>query len=479
MSKPITVILVENNLLDRAVLDLYVTQQHNELEFQLRYSRQGQPIQNEDDLHAFLNDLENEDVILLFDLGLSPDSEHLMPDEKVQAKLRSNAAIQYLAVTSRAFPRSERFPNMKEHEPELFNYVTRIEGLSALYKIRLQKPMLLCGIVSHFVYSTRIQKALTYLLLNNSALDPEEYQAGGDYADIPLVIYKGQLDGLMTRLQKSWQKWRIATDEYYCKAIVEAALVEDQNGTVTSVKEWSEKIKLKRRDLVPKDRVSPIFIADFLGLHEGGVQYTFRRLLRPLFKDIEILRASDVDLMREDCEYLLAPNDDVLRHLPFDDAVDRVCSSYRAHRSKQLICILSGDIGAEASAFDVLTGQRVPGKYCYRMLSLARIFQDHTFPRERQFDQFIRVLVESARDRSTYMDGLEPEPDEASLDNMRAWVKKLHPTHHIPADVFTFVDWLREALCKGFRTEQDLRHYLKQKTDEELKQSGRKRRGEK
>ena len=72
MSKPITVILVENNLLDRAVLDLYVTQQHNELEFQLRYSRQGRPIQNEDDLHAFLNDLENEDVILLFDLGLSP-----------------------------------------------------------------------------------------------------------------------------------------------------------------------------------------------------------------------------------------------------------------------------------------------------------------------------------------------------------------------------------------------------------------------
>ena len=107
MPKPITVILVENNPLDRAVLDLYMTQQSDaDLQFHLRYSHHGSPIQNEHDLRAFLNALQSSDVILLFDLGLSPDSEHLMPDEKVQSKLQSNAAIQYLASISRMFRRS-------------------------------------------------------------------------------------------------------------------------------------------------------------------------------------------------------------------------------------------------------------------------------------------------------------------------------------------------------------------------------------
>ena len=228
---------------------------------------------------------------------------------------------------------------------------------------------------------------------------------------------------------------------------------------------------------MPDDRVSPIVIADFLGLHDPGVQHTFRRLLKPIFKDIEILRAADLDAMKSDGEYLLAPNDDGLRRLAFEDAVERVCSAYNAHRCKQLVCIIGGRSTEEKAASEVLTAQGLSQKYCYTIPSLARIFQNRGRNRGPHFDHFIRALVDSARDRSTYLDALDPEIDESSLGQIRACVANLSQGE-LSENIFRFVDWIREALCRRLHTEAQIRRHFKAKKEEEARQRGRKRRGE-
>ena len=144
MDNRVKILYVENNPLDRAVLDLHVSENPAEAaEFELRYSLEGRVLEATDILELtgkLKPTWRPSTTMILFDLGLSAGSERLLPSPKVRNLLASQFLAKYLTYEVRLIPPPYRLDNFKKTFPEAWEYISQIEGLYTLLKVRLAQP---------------------------------------------------------------------------------------------------------------------------------------------------------------------------------------------------------------------------------------------------------------------------------------------------------------------------------------------------
>jgi hypothetical protein len=240
MDKQITIVYLENNPLDRAVLDLHISQDPHDgaNDFKLRYSYEGCLVEAK---HILERDWRPSSTMILFDLGLSSGSENLLPDPAVRQTLGSQFLTKYLTSEGRHILPNERLDTFKKTHPAAWEYIQKIEGLSALLKVRLAHPDLLCGIVSHYV-GDDIRGVLEALVMHGWPIDSNQ----GEQPE-PLVIHKGNLVGINQRLKATWEAWQAVRLEFYCKDVVQNSIMQAADGSAKSLAERIDLIRDNER----------------------------------------------------------------------------------------------------------------------------------------------------------------------------------------------------------------------------------------
>ena len=464
MDKQITIVYLENNPLDRAVLDLHISQDPHDgaSDFKLRYSYDGCLVEAK---HILERDWRPSSTMILFDLGLSSGSENLLPDPAVRQTLGSQFLTKYLTSEGRHILPNERLDTFKKTHPAAWEYIQKIEGLSTLLKVRLAHPDLLCGIVSHYV-GDDIRGVLEALVMHGWPIDSNQ----GEQPK-PLVIHKGNLAGINQRLKATWEAWQAVRLEFYCKDVVQNSIVQAADGTAKSLVERVDLIRDNER-LQPDDSESPIFICDFLGLIDlPHATLTLERLFKRAFPSLRVVKAKDILAMDRDGLYLFLDTED--RNLSLRYAIEQLRSAHDQQSPTQLVCIVRGRACDEAEAGQVFEGIRVDNAFWYTIPSMPVLMSRPALCDTFEFDRFVRAIVTSASEHAFFVRDSTVDGGERFLADLRGWVKAL-PRKSVPASLMTVWDCLCEAFEKKILTKTAIVSLFEKKaSDERLKTDAR------
>lgn len=457
MGKQITIVYLENNPLDRAVLDLHVSQ---DPELKLRYSYGGCLVDAEYVLkHVLERTWQPSNTMILFDLGLSGGSENLLPDPAVRKILGSQFLTKYLTSEGRSVPPDERLESFKKTQPAAWAYVEKIEGLSTLLKVRFARPDILCGIVSHYV-SVDIRPVLEAFVMHGWPIDSIDY----DLADQPkpLVIHKGELVGINQRLKSTWDAWQAVRIEFYCKDVVQNSLTQAVDGPAINLAARVQQIRNTGR-LKPDDNNSPMFICDFLGLLDlPQAPLTLERLLKRVF--LKIVKTQDFSKMERTGQYLFLDTED---RGALGDAVKRILAAHNRQNPEQLVCVVRGKAGEEADAPAVFESLKVSQRFCYTIPSLAAVMSAKTLYDTFEFNHFVNALVTSACEHASFVREAKVEVSHRFLADVQGWLKKL-PKEAVPGTLSTFWTCACDVFEKQIQTQKEVEALFREKAKKEM-----------
>lgn len=453
----ITILYLENNPLDRAVLDLHISQDPPGAKFELRYSNGGRLLEAKDILKPTG---KPSGTMILFDLGLSDEEEKLLVDPVVRTRLGSPFLAKYLTYDVRTILPGDRLDNFKKSCPDEWAYIERIEGLRTLLNVRLAYPGILCGIVSHYV-GDDIREVLNAFVVHGSHVDFAEYDP--EAQPTPLVIHKGDLVGISRELKLTWDAWQVMRNEVYCKDVVQNSLVQAADGSVKCLAERVDLIQSKE-ELRPDDGQSPVFICDFLGLLDfDRATHTLHRLFRRVFRSLRVVKAKELSSMDQTGQCLFFDAEG--RGPALTEAIESIRSAYYRQNLQQLVCIVPGRAGDEEKVAQVFRDLKVPNDFWYTIPSLPVVVsgaKDDT----SALDRFLKEIVASACEYAVYELACQLKGGERFLADLQDWLKVL-PKEAIPRTLATFWNYVCEVFEKQLQTQVEVKTLFGKKASEE------------
>ena len=201
---PKQIVLIENNLLDRAVIDMYMS------DLPLRYSEKGKTYRYDQKfIRKKIQDhsWDPDNTVILVDLGLSKEGEDMMAAKGTSEALSKDRAIcTFLRLHCGEGNFEDLMENLAKKSPKVSNIIRKVAGFETLLFIKHANPLILCGVVSHYV-DANITDFIKVVCLHGSP------QLQGSYADrlkgAIVAANMSDLRSIKKTVLEAWEKWQI------------------------------------------------------------------------------------------------------------------------------------------------------------------------------------------------------------------------------------------------------------------------------